>query len=267
MIAMGGTAENVVDLFNTRTDWKLLPMTVRHDSADYVAKNGQGDSNLYAYFFGDTYNITTIDIPAAGMTVHADKVVGIQVTSDVGAKARVSDDAMIETAIHEAMHMMYVNEHNGNVIDRYKDEFNAQWMDGWADHESTAFDPNLDPPGPKSPRARAIFDTLYKDPGSWMEKAYNADEEGFRSFADNYLYPDGINLIASVKLDELQKFIREWDGNNFAGFHGQVTRMVYALDTQEMDQLGNNQAWRTLIEDKVTNPSDLTVIKALMGIP
>ena len=76
------------------------------------------------------------------------------------------------------------------------------------DCKDATYDPTLTPPGPKSPRARAIFETLY---GSVtypaMKSAYDNNTDGFRDEVDNTLVPDGINLILSGPLAELRRVI------------------------------------------------------------
>jgi hypothetical protein len=74
--------------------------------------------------------------------------------------------------------------------------------------QNATYDPTLTPPGPKSPRARAIFDHLY---GSVtypaIKAAYDNNTDGFRDEVDNTLVPDGINVILSGPLAELRRII------------------------------------------------------------
>jgi hypothetical protein len=132
------------------------------------------------------------------------------------------------------------------------------------------------PPGPKSPRAREIFKHLYAS-YSFVKPAYDANTAGFREMADNYLHPEGLNLIFSRGLDALQKLIRTYTPANFSSVHTQVkgfmgigaapTPPTGQLKPNEKTEIRNNRAWRNLLIDEVTTKSHRNIIAGALNMP
>ena len=230
MTARGGIAANAAAAINSG-QLRLRPLTVRHDSAAYVAAmTGAPDPAKVGYFYGVIYLPPGLPDPnsfanvagAAGFTLGAGSGdIVMNRTTDVSTNAKRPDDDLITLIIHEAVHAMDVPR-SGTPIEQYRTEFRAYWMDGrfgppdraictpadGPDCKDATYDPTMTPPGPKSPRARAIFGILY---GSVtypdIKAAYDNNTDGFREEVDNTLVPDGINLILSGSLAELRKVI------------------------------------------------------------
>ncbi len=151
----------------------------------------------------------------------------------------------------------------------------------------------LPPPGPKSCRARKIFGNLYGSTTypcvkpsydnnigySWSTAANNcikvAGTEGFREAVDNYLIPDGINLIVSVRLESLRQLIESFSGIGFTAFRTSVQGFmgvgppppVGALNADEQNEVQRNRAWRDLVNRKITNAANRALIKTDLGVP
>jgi hypothetical protein len=131
------------------------------------------------------------------------------------------------------------------------------------------------PPGPKSPRARTIFDLLYgSSTYPFVQNDYDNDS-AFRQAVDNYLIPDGINLIVSKRLEELRALIEAWGGAGFPAFRASVQAYMGvgpapasgAFDASEKAEIHRNRAWRDLVERKVTVPAEQHTIKTDLNIP
>jgi hypothetical protein len=192
---------------------------------------------------------------------------------------------------HEAVHAMDVRPDSGSTIELYKTEFRAYWMDGRygppdqpvcsvgaASCFDATFNPNLLPPGPKSPRANTIFLSLYNDSVTYgfVKPAYDGNVDGFREQVDNYLYPDGINLMVSVRLDRLRALIEGFSGAGFSTLRTTVRQHMGldvpapasgVLDNDEKTFIRNSRAWRDLVERKITIPGERTDLKNDLGIP
>lgn len=178
--------------------------------------------------------------------------------------------------VHEAVHKLDVRPAAGTDLERYKTEFRAYWTDGRYDKLATSYDETLPPPGPKSPRARAIFDKLY---GSvtypFVKPAYDNNTAGFREAVDSYLVPDGINLTASMRLENLRATIDGWGGAGYDAFKAQVEGYMGigappaggALTADDRAEITRQRAWRDLVERKLTVPAQRAEIKTVLGIP
>lgn len=300
MTAMGGIAARVATAVNTPVadgGIVLLPMTARHDSAAFVQTTlGRPDPSKTGYFAGIDYSHSTVDVAgAAGFRTHSfpalgDKVIILNRTTDIPAKSKRSNDSIIMLLIHEAVHAMDVRPDSGTEIERYKTEFRAYWMDGRYGPPDTAvcpvgsagcfdavYNPSLRPPGPKTNRARAIFEHLYNNPITypWVKQAYDNNVD-FREQVDNYIYPDGINLMVSIRLEKLRALIEAFTGAGFAALRTTVRQYMGldvpapasgVLDNDEKNYIRNSRAWRDLVERKITVRADQLTLKGDLGIP
>ncbi|HEX3045099.1 MAG TPA: hypothetical protein VHY08_10110 [Bacillota bacterium] len=282
----------------------LRSLIKRHDSAAFVkAVKGNYNPSFDGYFFGTTYgpppdtaNSRVKDAGGAAFSMPdvAPRFIAVNRTTDVagGSPPRL-DSEVIRLVVHESVHALdYIPRvapnSSGWEIQSYKDEFRAYWMDGrfgqpdqaicLAPYFSAVFDPSLTPPGPKSPRAREIFKTLYGDTTyKWMKDAYDDNKDGFRTQVDNYLVPDGINLIVSQRLDMLRDAIDKYNGSGFAtikhtvqtymGTAGPPPALVGVLDANEKEQIKHNRAWRDLVNRRFPNPTQRNIIKNELQIP
>jgi len=224
---------------------------------------------------------------AGGFSLGTGEIV-VNRTADVPTSAMRSDDEVIMFVVHESVHHMDFRLAASTDLERYKTEFRAYWMDGRygppnsptcpgapAGCYSTAYDPAMAPPGPKSPRARVIFDHLYGSASyPFVRPAYDNNTGGFREQVDNYLIPDGINLSASGRLDALRSLIEGWSGVDFPAFRIQVQAFMGVgpapaagvLTADERDDISHERAWRDLVERKVTDPTQQSQIKGDLRI-
>jgi hypothetical protein len=132
---------------------------------------------------------------------------------------------------------------------RYRMEFRAYWVDGRYSALSTDRDDTLTF-GPKSPRANAIFQHIYSS-YDYTRQGYDTDASGFRAKVDNYLYPDGINLIASAHLAALKTALRNPAGG-FAARHARISAAFAATDAADKGEIAGNRAWRDDVEANFT---------------
>ena len=297
MTAQGGVAANAARAINAG-QLRIRPLTVRHDSAAYVAaKTGAPNPALVGYFNGVWYLPAALNDPNswAGVAGAGAFTLGtgsgeivMNRTTDVSTKAKRTDDELITLTIHEGVHAMDIPD-SGKPIEEYRAEFRAYWMDGrfgppdraictpadGPDCKDAVYNPKLTPPGPKSDRARAIFEVLY---GSVtypdFKAAYDNNTDGCREEVDNTLVPDGINLILSGSLSELRKVIENshpWflrtKVQSFMGIGAPPTAPGAVLNADERQQIKSNRAWRDLIETKVSIRSLRAHILADLGIP
>lgn len=288
----------------------LRALTVRHDSAAFVSQVlGAPNPSKVGYFVGNTYqplpNTANSFADVAGAAAFqipsgfGPRFIVANRTTDVFSGAQRSDSSLITLIVHEAVHAMDIRPGAGTDIERYKTEFRAYWMDGrfgppnqgtcpplttpltgvcpTSGCRDTAFRPELPPPGPKSCRARAIFENhLY---GSttypFVKPAYDNNTGGFRDAVDNYLIPDGINLMVSVRLEALRALIEGFSGSGFAALRTNVQAFMGVgaapplgvLDTDERNAIRNSRAWRNLLDRKITNLANRAQLKTDLGIP
>jgi len=283
MTAKGGVEANVANSLNTGR-LVLRPLTVRHDSSAFVTAQNAGvaDPTKVGYFVGPTYaNSIVLPQNAAGTTLNAPPGIVVNRTTDVKTKAKRADNEVILFFVHEAVHAFDIEPTEGGDLKSYKTEFRAYWMDGRygppnSGGPDTQFDPNLPPPGPKSPRARKIFEHLYEGTSyAHIKRAYDSNAGGFREVVDSYHIPDGINLIGSTRLDSLRALIEGWGGVGFPAFRTSVQGFVGvgaapaggALLPDERNEIVRNRSWRDLVERKVTVAAEQSLIKADLSIP
>jgi len=289
MKAQGGVAANVAEAISTGKI-TLHALTTRHDSAAFVASStGAANVMLNGYFEGLTYATSfTAQIGAAGFTLPSGDIV-VNRTTDVISLSKRDDDEIIMLVVHESVHHMDVRPAADTDIERYKTEFRAYWMDGRYGPPNaptcagapgtcfgTTYDGSMAPPGPKSPRARKIFDDLYGDATyDFVKPAYDKNTSGFREQVDNYLIPDGINLIASGRLDSLRAVIEGWPGTGFPAFRAKVQGYMAigpppaagVLTSDERHEISSNRSWRDLVERKVADHTQQGQIKSDLNIP
>jgi len=290
---MGAQEKRLADaMVNGTID--VQPMVMRHDSAAFVAQKQHGpDPSLTGYFFGTTEDAahSFVDETDTDGITWAFRKIRVKRTFDVLAKAagKASDKKIIETLVHEAVHALDAPywQSAKDPIDRYKTEFRAYWMDGSFGPPDKAIcpvpagkckpavvDPDMPGPGPKSPRARAIFKHLYED-YDYVKPAYDENTDGFRDAVDAYVMPDGINLILSGRLERLRKVIEEYEGSDFLAFREAVDGFIGVgptppegvLTARERAQITGNQAWRDHVEENVPNAAEQKLIKSDLGIP
>jgi Domain of unknown function (DUF4157) len=291
MTAQGGVQANVAAAI-AAGKIILRPMTKRHDSAAYVVTaTHAANPMLEGYFIGTTYaDSTTMVVGAAALTPDGrPHEIWVNRTSDVSSLTKRGEDSIIMLIVHESVHHMDVRPAAGTPLERYKTEFRAYWMDGrYGSPDSptcvppagnclgTAYDQTMPPPGPKSPRARAIFDLLYgSSTYDFVRPAYDNNTSGFREQVDNYLIPDGINLIVSVRLDRLRDVIETWPGTGFPAFRTSVQGYMGigpappagVLTAPERHEVSSNRSWRDLVERKVVDATQQGQIKSDLGIP
>lgn len=268
---------------------ELKPITIRHDSAAYVAA-AMGTQGHAAFFEGTHYvpfpdPNTNIDSPARPAYSRKNKLF-LNRTTDVAAGVKRPDADVLTNAIHEGTHA--VDEWDVRTpAEDYRSEFRAYWNEGrfgppdvqicpaGAAHcFDTTIDETMPPPGPKSPRARKIFEHVY---GSYdfVRRAYDNDEHGFREMADNYTHPEGLNLTFSRAIDALQNEIRKYKPATFPALFTTVKGFMGigpappagVLSPDEQTEIASQRSWDLLINRVVTVAAHRTSLKTTLHIP
>lgn len=174
------------------------------------------------------------------------------------------------------VHLVDIRPSSGTNIERYKTEFRAYWMDGRRDHLSTEFDPDMNNFGPKSEKARAIFEHLYySSTYSFVKQDYDDNTNGFRDQVNAFIMPEGINLIVSQKLEDIRSAIAGFGAvygpaerttiNDL--YNGNVGAGIATATADDIREISGNRSWRDLVESKGFSSSDLTDIKNDLSIP
>ncbi|MEX2566036.1 MAG: DUF4157 domain-containing protein [Cyclobacteriaceae bacterium] len=204
-------------------------------------------------------------------------VIHVHLTRLLNPLTQVSNfSSILNTVVHEAVHLVDIRPNRNTDIERYKTEFRAYWMDGNRDHLSTEFDPTMDNFGPKSEKARAIFRHLYfSSTYSFVKTNYDSNANGFRDQVNAFITPDGINLIVSQKLEDIRSAIAGF-GAAYGPperttihdlYHGNVGAGIAAADADDRREISGNRYWRMLVESNGFSTSDLTDIKNDLNIP
>ena len=90
----------------------------------------------------------------------------------------------------------------GPLVD-YRNQFNAKWDVPPHAGKSTGFGEALDSKGPRSARARSVFNELYAEPA--IKTGYDTDTPaGYRDQCNRYVAPTGTNPDASPRLQALR---------------------------------------------------------------
>ena len=306
MSARGGITANVSEAIRGGR-LTLRALTERHDSGAFVeAKLHKPDPKKVGYFVGPTYgpgdSKSFVDVPADAFRLpdFGPRFIVVDRTPDLrNPERKRSDDGMIEMLVHEAVHALDVRPGDDAPLERYKTEFRAYWMDAHLgpplegscpeDQKAkqctdlggsclgTSYCAELPPPGPKTPRSRSIFNHLYGSPTyDFVKTNYDKNVDGFRRAVDQYVIPDGIDLIVSIRLDDLRILIDRWNGRGFPDFRVRVRAYVRPegdapphgrLSEEEKVQVRGNRAWRNLVERKVEYAAQRQIIKHDLGIP
>lgn len=113
--------------------------------------------------------------------------------------------------------------------------------------------------GPKAPRALAVFG----------KPAYDGNVNRFCERADNYLFPDGINLTLSPQLADLRATIEAYVSGTsvYATTKATVITNYGACVATDQAEVHNNRMWCDLVEAKFVIAFEQTEIKTLLGIP
>ncbi|MEZ4401331.1 MAG: hypothetical protein R3B06_14995 [Kofleriaceae bacterium] len=264
---------------------KVRSCFVRSDSAAAVNLAGGGTTTDVAYAMGvvdapGTFTNTLIAQPSAAgwrWPAHPDTVY-LNATPVPGGGHRTLAE-LSEFLAHEGIHAADRDAGAPGEWDRYATEFRAYWIGGLGAGQSTALDPTMSGMGPKSERARTIFNHLY---GSatypFVQPAYDQNEQGFRERADNYLYPDGINLTLSPQLAALRAEVESYSGvaADYPAKRAAIIASFAAVPGPDRGEVRGNRDWRDLVETKFTTRavagvappiSERNDIKTLLGIP
>jgi hypothetical protein len=306
MSARGGIPANVSEAVRAGR-LTLRALTERHDSGAFVeAKLHKPDPKQVGYFAGPTYgpgdSMSFVDVPADAFRLPSfgPRFIVVNRTPNLRTPERKrSDDTIIQLLVHEAVHALDVRPGENAPLERYKTEFRAYWMDahlgppleGSCPEDQkpercteltgscldTSYCAELTPPGPKTPRSRSIFNHLYGSPTyDFVKKNYDKNVDGFRRAVDQYVIPDGIDLIVSIRLDDLRILIDGWNGRGYADFRLRVRAFVRPdgsapphgrLSEEEKVQVRGNRAWRNLVERKIEHVAQQRQIKRDLGIP
>jgi hypothetical protein len=274
MTATGGQAARVAAAIQNNVI-KLEPFLVRADSASFIRNNPALGSPATdaAYLMGHAavdrrHTMVASSGADAWRWPSFPDSVFVNLTASLaapGTKRPVPE--LMGLVMHEAVHVVDVRPGSGSDLERYKGEFRAYWMDGQFDTHLSEFDPGMRGRGPKSPKARAIFEHMYGSPTyPFVLPAYDRNVGGFRDAVDAYVVPDGINLIVSTQLERLRAMIEGYRGARFARHRARVQALFAAASPEERREIAGNRAWRDLVERKYAG-AERTAMMTDLGIP
>lgn len=151
-----------------------------------------------------------------------------------------------------------------DVMVAYRNEFNAKFESTRFSALSSDFDPALDSKGPRSQRARSVFNEIYNDVANPRFKtAYDTRAPlAFREMCDTMLGPDGTNLTASPRLQELRATLAgpvvsaiNAADPLYVALLGRVTPKAAALDARDRQELDRQHSWRLAVDAAVSSPT------------
>ena len=154
----------------------------------------------------------------------------------------------------------------------YRIRFDARWDSSRFSALKTEFDPHLDSKGPRSPRARVIFNELYTTEPS-LRQMYDANSGGVREFCDLYAGPEAANIIASPRLQDVRAML---DGPAipatgtgdpaYTAFVATILPKAQALDANDRQEIQRSRRWRTAIEAKVHGPTSAVTLQLAQNL-
>lgn len=280
MTARGGQAARISNSIQAGFI-KLEPFMIRADAATFVAAHGSDPHVNTAYLMGhtavdDAHTLIAQTGADGWRWSSVPDTIFINLTPSLNnPAAKRSNASVIGTVTHESVHALDRRPSSSSTIERYKTEFRAYWMDGTFDNRpngtprSTAFDPTMSNRGPKSEKARAIFNHMYGSPTyPFVKPAYDANTDHFREQVDAFIIPDGINLIVSSNLERLRDAIAHFTGVGFAAHRAHILSLynAAAMTAEDRREISGNRAWRDLVESKYTG-ANRTTIKNDLHIP
>jgi hypothetical protein len=240
----------------------------RSDSAAWLTAQGKAVDQNIAWAMGQIDDPHTMIDPRSGQAgwqwPKFPDTVYLNVTLDTHAGTKRARADLFGFLAHEGIHA--ADRPGGGKFAEYEREFRAYWIEGTGAGKSTGYDPSLPYPGPKSPRAREIFNHLYYNQTyAFVRRDYDANADGFRDKCDRYFAPDGVNLTLSGELTALRQEIEAYAGVDFPAKKAAVTAKYAACpDKHEIEA---NRAWRDLVEQKFPIAAERTQIKTVLGIP
>jgi hypothetical protein len=253
---------------------KLRACFVRSDSADQVTalEGAIAPTSRVAYAMGGVDPLGRAGktlVAAAGAIAWrwspSPDTIYLNTTPIPGGDHR-SLDLLSEVLAHEGRHA--ADRAEGGVWGLYATEFRACWLGGEGERLPTSFDAAMTGTGPKAPRARAIFDRLYRSAAyAFVKSAYDANETGFRERVDSYLFPDGINLTLSAELTALRTTLETAVPGHVDLNGAALAARLAACAQADAQQVANNRAWRDLVEAKFANAKERDQIKDVLKIP
>ena len=192
-----------------------------------------------------------------------------------GVGGRKTLPALAQGLAHEGIHATDRPLTPAGPTDKWPEyvaEFRAYWVEGRGAKLSTAFDPSMDNRGPKSKRSRDIFDFLYTEMNAtypFVKQHYDLNTNGFRDKVNDYIFPDGINLLLSGHLTALRTEIEGYTGvaATFAAKKTAITAKFAACDAAEKREVQGNRDWRDLVDAKFAVAAERTNIKTVLKIP
>lgn len=272
MINKGGQAKRTAESILAGVI-KLEPLLLRPDSSAYVTTSGGNSREEVGYLAGysDLAAESLVGPPnAVGMRIHSRAgMVYVNRTLSIATKKTRPIKEMMDFVVHESVHLLDERPNPSGFIEKYKTEFRAYWMEGdpVRDKLSTAFDPSMDNKGPKSAKARDIFEYLYfSTTYSFVKQQYDSKRD-FREEVNRYIFPDGINLIVSVRIENLRKAVYAYAGTAFDVHKREITGLYGLTKPEDKTEISGNRMWQDLVEKKYTDPVELKEIKTILNIP
>ena len=107
------------------------------------------------------------------------------------------------------------------------------------------------PNGPRSERANTIFRHLYRSQSyEYVEPNYDRNIDGFRDKVNAMFHPDGLNLLLSVRLFDLQREIESYSGSGYATKRATIRTLYAALLANERQEVRTQNQWRVLVDNR-----------------
>jgi len=249
---------------------RMRACMIRPDSAQWVSRQGGRPASQVAWYMGDADDAhTMIDNPGAAAwtspTWRNDIFLNVTTNMHTGSASRRGVSDLATSAGHEGVHAADIPSVGSNVGDwtQYQKEFRAYWIQGMGAGQNEGQLETAPPVGPRSQRANTIFRHLYGNATyPYVKPAYDADTDGFRQKVDAYFHPDGVNLLLSLGLFDLERAIETYDGvaANYAAKKADIIRLYTALQPADRDEVHHNNQWQRLVSLRFPDPTQRSEI-------
>src|SRR6185436_7504838 len=110
----------------------------------------------------------------------------------------------IVAAVSEVAHLSAAQNGAPSLFERYRAQFNAEWHVSNLANVPTHFEPSLDSKGPRTFKARMIFERIYEVDDA-IRNAYDTNRAGIRERIDTYSAPESFNPLDSPRLQKLRE--------------------------------------------------------------
>jgi hypothetical protein len=247
--------KNIPDLVAS-AGLKLAPLTPRHDTpVGAAALKFFTGSTAYAGTFTSADTLTYhVGSPRTNVFIRARDHVNV----DTMLPAATIAERIVQ-ALSEVSQTLAGAPGPPGTFQTYRGKFNGYWDVAPFSGQATEFKDALDSRGPRTERARNIFERIESEDAAF-KAAYDANAGGIKERVDSMTGPDALNALNSPRVQALRaKFYAHPKPvvtlAQYNALKADVTAGVAGLKAEDQEAISKSNQWRELIVDQATTPA------------